>query len=71
MSLNRENPCQRGVREILANGGVPEMDNTVPSFKNEEGVTTKADECKLVGMKNGTFRSTRQLVKVEEIVYSL
>lgn len=47
------------------------MDNTVPSFKIEEGVTTKADECKLVGMNNGTFRSTRQLEKVEEIVYSL
>lgn len=28
------------------------MDNTVPSFKDEEGVTTKADECKLVGMIN-------------------
>ena len=47
------------------------MDNTVPSFNFEEGVTTKADECKLVGMINGTFRSTRQLEKVEEIVYSL
>ena len=61
----------KGCERNLANGGVPEMDNTVPSFKDEEGVTTKAEECKLVGMINGTFRSTRQQEIVEEIVYSL
>ena len=48
------------------------MDNTVPSFEIEEGVTTKADECKLVGMKKMAHSEVRgNLKKVEEIVYSL
>lgn len=35
----------------VANGGVPEMDNTVPSLEFFlEGVTTNADECKHVGL---------------------
>lgn len=46
---------QKGCERNLANGGVPEMDNTVPSLI--EGVTTKADECKPVGLRLAQFEA--------------
>lgn len=45
------NARKSGVAFYAANGETPKkkLDNTVPSgAKNSEGVTTKADECKLV-----------------------
>lgn len=55
----------KGCKRNLANGGVPEMDNTVPSFKDEEGVTTNADECKHVGMRlaHSEVRGNKKLLK--------
>lgn len=53
----------KGCERNLANGGVPEMDNTVPSLN--EGVTTNADECKHVGLRlaQSEVRGNKKLLK--------